>query len=179
MTRMQAFAAMILGSALCGASICPGRAQDHAGVATTQDWPVTGGQPAQDHYSSLSQINRKSVNKLVVAWKYDTGEKGSLESNPIVVGHVLYTVTSVPGVVALDAATGKLLWKFDAGLGGRARIRGVSYWTDGHESRIFAGFRYYLFAIDATTDKSIQSFGENGRVDLRKGLREPYQQQSI
>jgi quinoprotein glucose dehydrogenase len=87
-------------------------------------------------------------------------------------------LTPVPGVVALDAATGKLLWKFDPDLGGRARARGVSYWTDGHESRIFVAFRYFLYAVDAKTGKMIPSFGENGRIDLRKGLREPFEQQS-
>ena len=57
--------------------------------------------------------------------------------------------------------------------------RGVSYWTDGHQSRIFAGARNYLYALDAATGKVIPSFGENGRIDLRKGLREPYQEQSV
>ena len=57
--------------------------------------------------------------------------------------------------------------------------RGVSYWSDGHQSRIFAGARNYLYALDAATGKVIPSFGENGRIDLRKGLREPYQQQSV
>ena len=57
--------------------------------------------------------------------------------------------------------------------------RGVSYWTDGHESRIFAGARNYLYALDAATGKAIPGFGENGRIDLRKGLREPYQEQSV
>ena len=138
-----------------------------------------GGQPAQDHYSPLTQINRQNVNKLVVAWKFDTGEQGGLESSPIVVGHVLYTNTPKPGVVALDAATGKPLWKFQAPPGGGGSTsRGDSYWTDGSDSRIFAGYGHFLYAIDAKTGKSISSFGENGRIDLRKGLREPYERQS-
>ena len=63
-------------------------------------------------------------------------------------------------------------------IGGEATARGVSYWTDGSDSRIFAGYRYYLYAIDAKTGKLISSFGENGRIDLRKGLRDPYERQS-
>ena len=55
---------------------------------------------------------------------------------------------------------------------GFARSRGVSYWTDGQESRIFVAVRNFLFALDATTGKLIPSFGEDGYVDLRKGLRE-------
>jgi quinoprotein glucose dehydrogenase len=143
-----------------------------------QDWPAYGGHDGT-HYSSLSQINRDNVKSLVVAWKYDTGEKGGIEANPIVVGKVLYTCTPGRSVIALDAATGKLIWKFESDLEGRVLSRGVSYWTDGHQSRIFAGARNYLYALDATTGKVISSFGEQGRIDLRKGLREPHQQQSV
>ncbi len=139
----------------------------------TQDWPMYGGHDGT-HYSDLSQINRGNVKNLVVAWKYDTGEKGGLEVNPIIVGRVLYACTPAGSVIALDAATGKLLWKFAPAVPGRVLTRGVSYWTDGHESRIFAGFRNYVYAIDAATGKGIPSFGENGRIDLRKGLRGNY-----
>jgi len=145
----------------------------------TQGWQVYDGQAAGDHYSSLAQINRKNVKNLVVAWKFDTGERGGLETNPIIIGDVLYACTPQHSVIALNAETGKQLWTFDSGLEGLARSRGVSYWTDGHESRIFAGFRNYLYAMDAKTGKAIQGFGEDGKVDLRKGLRGDYLKQSI
>jgi quinoprotein glucose dehydrogenase len=163
-------AAIGLGLGLCLSGSFTAQAQ--------QDWPAYGGHDGT-HYSSLSQINRGNVKNLVVAWKYDTGEKGGIEANPIVVGKVLYTCTPGRSVIALDAATGKLIWKFEADLEGRVLSRGVSYWTDGHQSRIFAGARNYLYALDATTGKVISSFGEQGRIDLRKGLREPHQQQSV
>src|SRR5271165_4478662 len=70
------------------------------------DWPVYGGQAAGDHYSSLSQINRKNVQKLQVAWKFDAGEEGGLETSPIIVGRVLYAYTATQKVIALDAASG-------------------------------------------------------------------------
>jgi quinoprotein glucose dehydrogenase len=143
-----------------------------------QDWPAYGGLDGT-HYSSLSQINRDNVKNLAVAWKYDTGETGGIEANPIIVGKVLYTTTPGKGVIALDAASGKLLWKFQSDLAGRVLTRGVSYWTDGHQSLIFTGARYYLYALDAVTGKPITSFGENGRIDLRKGLREPYEEQNV
>jgi quinoprotein glucose dehydrogenase len=177
MRKVSKVALLALG---LGASIPPPIAAYGAPAAgTTTDWPVTGGQATQNHYSSLSQINRSNVKSLVVAWKYDTGEKGGLESNPIIVSNVLYTCTPAHGVIALDAASGKLLWRFEADIQGNAPSRGVSYWTDGHDSRIFAGFRNYLFALDATTGKLIPSFGEDGKIDLRKGLRDNYLQQSI
>lgn len=146
---------------------------------TSQGWEIYGGQDAQDHYSDLSQINRGNVKKLVVAWKYDTGEKGSIETNPIVVGRVLYAFTPKEEVIALDAATGKLLWKFDSGIKGDQPTRAVTYWTDGKETRIFAGIMNFLYALDPATGKPIPSFGESGRIDLRKGLRGDYKSQSI
>ena len=135
------------------------------------DWPVYGGQVEGQHYSPLTQINRKNVTQLKVQWTYDTGEEGIVETNPLVVGRVLYAYTPTEKVIALDAATGKLLWKFDSGIKAQHWARGVSYWTDGKEKRIFAGVMNYLYALDPQTGKPISSFGEDGRVDLRKNLR--------
>jgi quinoprotein glucose dehydrogenase len=150
---------------------------------TAQDWPVYGGQAAQDHYSSLSQINRKNVSRLKVAWKFDLGENGnrtgSLQCNPVIIGRTLYAFTPSLKVISLDAASGKLLWKFDSGIDGQQPSRGVTYWTDGNESRVFAGIMNFLYALDPATGKPIESFGEGGRIDLRKGLRGDYRIQSV
>jgi glucose dehydrogenase len=168
---MGMFRAVVrVGLGLCFTSSFAAQAQ--------QDWPAYGGHDGT-HYSSLSQINRDNVKNLVVVWEYDTAESGGIEANPIVVGKVLYTTTPGRSVIALDAATGELIWKFKSDLEGSVLSRGVSYWTDGHQSRIFAGARNYLYALDAATGKVISGFGEQGRIDLRKGLREPYQQQSV
>ena len=148
------------------------------GAAEAQDWPAYGGGNGT-HYSGLSQINRENVKNLVMAWKYDTGEDGGIEASPIIVGRVLYTTTPRKSVIALDATSGKLLWKYDFNLPGYVLTRGVAYWSDGKQGRILAGARYFLFALDASTGKPIPSFGENGRIDLRKGLREPFAEQSI
>ncbi|HEY6467282.1 MAG TPA: PQQ-binding-like beta-propeller repeat protein [Candidatus Acidoferrales bacterium] len=144
------------------------------------DWPVYGGDSADTHYSPLDQINRSNVSKLQIAWTYDSGEPGGMETSPIVVGNVLYTYTPSKTVVALDAATGKVLWKFDAGLPGGQTVRGLTYWTDGKDSRIFAGILSYVYALDAETGQPIKSFGSDGRIDLREGLgREPTDRQSV
>lgn len=135
-----------------------------------QDWPVYGGQAAGDHYSALTQINRENVARLKVAWTFDTGEQGGIQTSPIIVGRVLYAYTPSQKVIALDAATGRLLWKFDSGITGTQPARGLAYLTDGKERRILAGVMNYLYALDPATGKTISSFGEGGRIDLRKDL---------
>jgi quinoprotein glucose dehydrogenase len=148
-------------------------------TAVTVDWPVYGGQSANDHYSSLAQINRKNVKGLAVAWTFETGEPGGLETSPLIVGRILYAFTPTLKVVALDAASGKLIWKFDSGLVSTQPGRGLAYWTDGKDRYVFAGIMNYLYALDAKTGKPIPGFGEEGRVDLRKDLRGDFNRQSI
>ena len=148
-------------------------------AAQTTSWPAYNGEVNGDHYSPLDQINRSNVDKLKAAWSYDTGEKGDIQTNPLIVGRTLYAYTPTQKVIALDAATGELKWKFDSGIVGRQPDRGLAYWTDGPQGRLFAGVMNYLYCLDPKTGKPIASFGEDGRIDLRKGLREPYQEQSI
>src|ERR1700729_4076255 len=80
-------------------------------------WPVFGGGPDNIHYSTLDQINRENVHSLQIAWTFDTGDqhpKSEMECNPIVVDGGLYATTPNGDVVALDAATGDLRWRYDA-----------------------------------------------------------------
>jgi len=72
----------------------------------SHDWPVSGGQPENMHYSKLAQINRANVKSLAVAWSFDTGEPGGLQTSPIIVGEVLYGITPTQKIFALGAATG-------------------------------------------------------------------------
>jgi glucose dehydrogenase/cytochrome c553 len=147
-------------------------------LAQSVSWPAYGGTNG-DHYSSLSQINRANVDRLKVAWVFDTGERGDIQTNPIIIGRTLFAYTPSQKVIALDAITGKLKWKFDSGVTSTQPARGVAYWSEGKDERIFAGVMNYLYCLDAKTGKPISSFGEKGRIDLRKGLREPWKQQSI
>jgi glucose dehydrogenase len=142
-------------------------------------WSTYNGGREGDHYSKLTQINRTNVNQLQVAWTFDTGEAGGMQDNPLIVGHTLYAYTPTEKIVALDAATGKLKWKFDSGVVGTQPARGMSWWTDGKENRLFIGIMNFFYCLDPATGKPIASFGEQGRIDLRKGLREPWEQQSI
>lgn len=173
------FAAATRSVSGAGETAKEARQNDNRG-AESQDWPAYGGGPLNDHYSSLRQINRSNVSKLQISWSYDTEESGGLQTSPIVVGGVLYGITPSQKVFALNAGTGKLLWKFDSGIKGTQPDRGLAHWSDGKDHRIFAGVMNFLYALDAATGKPVAAFGEHGRIDLRKGLgREPATAQSI
>ena len=146
-----------------------------------QEWPVYGG-PGNARYSPLTQITRANVSQLEMAWSYDSHDAftgSEMQSNPIVVGGLLYVTTPTLKVVALDAATGREIWKFDPGggapSGGRFRHRGVVVDRD----RVFVTYRNYLWALDRKTGEPIRSFGADGRIDLRDGLDQPAEKLSV
>ena len=156
--------------------------QEPAKPATPENlnWPAYGGGPLSDHYSPLTQINRTNVSQLQIAWSFDTGEEGGLQTSPIIVDGVLYGLTPTQKVFALDGATGSLLWKFDSGIKGTQPDRGLAYWTDGKAPRILVGVTSFVYALDTATGKPIPTFGHDGRIDLRENLgRDPAEAQSI
>jgi len=135
-----------------------------------RDWPVYGGAPEGGHYSDLKQINRDNVKQLQVAWTFDSGESGGLQTNPIVINGTLFTTTPSHKVVALDAATGVARWTFDSGMPGRGPNRGVTYWAEGNDARVFTAQGSYIYSLDPKTGKPDPKFGKDGRIDLREGL---------
>jgi quinoprotein glucose dehydrogenase len=140
----------------------------------SRDWPTYGGSPEYQHYSPLAQINRNNVKQLQVAWSYDTGEQGGLQTSPLVVDGVLYGISPTQKIFAVDAATGKELWKFDSGIKGMQPDRGLAYWSAKDDRRILVGVMNFLYALHAKTGKPIPSFGIDGRIDLQENLgREP------
>ena len=155
------------------------------GLALAQnrvDWPVFGGNTDNTHHSTLNQITPANVSRLKVAWSYETRDeyKGSeMQANPIVVDGVLYATSPKMRVFALDAATGRELWSFDANEGrpptGRFRHRGVVVTGD----RVIFNYRNRLFALDKKTGKPIPTFGIEGVVDLREGLGRPVEGLSV
>jgi glucose dehydrogenase len=143
-----------------------------------KDWPTYGGGPESIRYSSLKQINRDNIRNLKVAWTFDSEDAypgSEMQCNPLVVNGVLYATTPKANVIALNAATGKLLWRFDPHEGrkvlGKIRNRGVTYWSDEKQGRIFVAVRQYLYSLDAKSGKPVATFGSSGRVDLRENLR--------
>lgn len=143
------------------------------------DWSHYGGPEDGSRYSSLAQITKVNVSQLKVAWIYNTGdatERSQIQCQPIVVNGLLYGSTPTLNVFAVNAASGAEVWRFDPFqvLGGEnswaGTNRGVSYWEDGNDKRILFGAGNWLMAVDAETGEPILSFGDQGKVDLRKGL---------
>jgi quinoprotein glucose dehydrogenase len=151
-----------------------------------REWRTYGGGPENIHYSTLRQIHRGNVSNLRVAWTFDTGDAfpgSEMQCNPIVVNDVMYVTTPKLRVIALDAARGRLLWSFNPNEGkkviGKSRNRGVTWWGDGSDERIFFVSGHFLYALDAHSGAPAEGFGTQGRVDLREGLGRPPQEQFI
>ena len=150
--------------------------------ARNGEWPTYGGDLGSTRYSALDQINSANFNKLEVAWRFKTDSLGprkefQLEATPLMVKGVLYTTAGTRrDVIALDAATGELIWSHMEREGARGDAaprqlsgHGVSYWTDGREERIlYVTPGYRLIALDAKTGQLVPGFGKGGAVDLKQ-----------
>ncbi|PYU63937.1 MAG: quinoprotein glucose dehydrogenase [Acidobacteria bacterium] len=163
-------------------------------AVSAQEWQSYGGDAGGTRSSPLKQINRQNVGKLRRAWTYHMGELDRennetgrhhvvpFESTPIVIDGALYFSTPSNRVIALDAETGKEIWRFDpqAGRAGPRHFfqhRGVAYWhgKTGDDGRILYGtFDGRLIALDAKTGKPCREFGKDGTVDLRAGIADAY-----
>ncbi len=119
----------LIGLALAGLAAAQSPAGQPAPDAY-RGWAAYGGGPEQIRYSSLAQITPRNVAQLEVAWTFDSGEAGDLQTQPVVVNGLLYAYTPGQKVLALDAATGRAVWTFDARLQGRGPIRGIMRWGD-------------------------------------------------
>ncbi|MEE2636524.1 MAG: PQQ-binding-like beta-propeller repeat protein, partial [Acidobacteriota bacterium] len=158
-------------------------------------WLTYGGDAGSTRYSPLDQIDENSLERLKVAWRWDSPDNAVVVNNraalsrvpsafkatPVLIDGVLYIKTSMSQAAAIDAATGETKWVFDPGIwDGFApantgfNSRGVAYWSDGVEARIFLPTGdAYLSALDAATGRPIAQFGADGAVDATQGLRRP------
>ena len=141
-----------------------------------QNWRSWSGGNDGNRFSPLTQVNKANVKQLKVAWEYKSGDadprgRTAIQCTPIIVDGVLYATTPTLDAIALDAATGKELWRF-APPASRFRgvNRGVMLWEEKGEKRIFYAAGAQLFALDAKTGKAIPSFAADGRLDLSKDL---------
>lgn len=149
------------------------------GRAADANWSVYLGDKASSHYSTLRQITPKNVTKLEVAWTYraggvDPNNRSQIQCNPLVIDGVCYGTTPDLQAFALDAATGKELWRFNpASITGVTKggvNRGLTFWTDGTERRVLYGNDHFLHSLDARTGRRVASFGTNGTIDLKANL---------
>jgi len=148
---------------------------------SSTDWATYGGDLASRRYRPFDQINRDNFKDLEVAWRFKTDALGArpefnFEVTPLMVKGVVYTTAGTRrAVVALDAATGEMLWmhREDEGKRGdaaprRLSGRGLAYWSDGRDSRIvYVTPGYQMIALDAKTGQRVPGFGNNGIVDLK------------
>jgi len=149
--------------------------------ARNGEWRTYGADLGSTRYSPLDQIDRNNFGNLEVAWRFKTDNLGprpefNLESTPLMVNSVLYAAVGTRrSVVALNAASGELLWKYsyDEGKRGEAAPRqlsgrGLSYWSDGRSERIiYVTPGYHMIALDAKIGRPIPGFGKDGVVDLK------------
>ena len=133
-------------------------------------WADYGGGADGMQYSALKQINKSNVKQLEQAWFYPVpGSSGRFGYNPVIVDGVMYVLGKDRAIVALDAATGKQIWSHP--VDGNPTDRGINYWEskDRADRRLIFSVNSYLQEINAKTGVTINTFGNDGRVNLRQG----------
>ena len=151
------------------------------------EWLYYGGDPGNSKYSTLTDINAGNIQRLQIAWQWKHWETplqaygttpGFFENTPLMIDGVLYVTTPYNSIAAVDAETGKELWRFDGEgyklgqvlSGSGWKLRGTAFWRDGGKLRMFLNSRDRLFSLDAQTGKPVASFGDNGVTSLTQGL---------
>jgi quinoprotein glucose dehydrogenase len=175
----------------------PGAGQAQTAPAASRpvgaDWPAYGGGQDAMRYSPLATITPGNVADLEEVWRYRTGdlpqgeEKYAAETTPLVLDGRMYLCTALNDMMALDAATGAELWRFEAGVTEEfipynATCRGVAYFeiegvatgSAPCAARVIQGtLDARLIALDAATGAPCPGFGEEGSVDLLAGFGDP------
>ena len=163
--------------------------------AVDGEWRSYAGDNGSTKYSPLDQIDASNFSDLRIAWRWQSVDGNvdleslprraddrpislrGLQATPLMIDGVLYLTTALYQAAAVDAGTGETVWVHDpqAYEGGDPthayRSRGLAYWSDGDDARIFWGTsEAYLIAVDARTGEPVRDFGDNGRVDLMEGV---------
>jgi quinoprotein glucose dehydrogenase len=152
-------------------------------AGNSADWSVYNGGKDNRHYSPLTQMDTSNVSQLKVAWTYHTGDADSnttqIQVNGLESGGVFYGVSPRLKLFALEAATGQVIWIFDPaadpvyknpGNFSMNVCRGVTLYRDGADTRIFYAAASRLFCIDAKSGRPVNTFGQDGSIDLHDGL---------
>ena len=144
------------------------------------DWRYYQGDLGRNQYSTLDQINKENVSSLEVAWVYKTGDHNpdgytQIQCNPLIIDGILYGTSPGLKCFAIDASSGNEIWSFSPDMGEGFNFsmgvnRGLTYWGEGDEKRLFYIASNFLICLDPKTGKLEESFGEGGIVDIKKGL---------
>ncbi len=176
-----------------------GWSQADSGPSST-DWAATAGNKASQRYAPLAQIDASNISSLELAWRWTSPDNALMASDepwgsarmrprghsagPVKIGDRLYVTTGFGLVAALDPSTGEQVWLHDPEaykMGHRPTNlgfthRGGAFWRDPDDPRdrgrvLYASADAFLRAVDAFGGEPIGSFGDNGAVDLTRGLR--------
>ncbi len=146
-------------------------------------WPVTSGDEGATRFSAADEITKENVSHLKLAWTYHSGNhKGNIQMNPLVIEGIMYVTTPAHEVIAVNAKNGQEIWRHNPARSGESLggiNRGIAFWKEGADQRILFTATNYLLAIDARTGKTIETFGEKGRVNLNEGLVRPASEMKI
>ena len=176
--------AWVLSLLLAGSLVLSPQSKDSSRQV---EWLYYGGDPGGSRYSPLADINAENIGRLQVAWQWKHWETpleqygttpGYFENTPLMIDGVLYVTTPYNSIAALDAESGKELWRFDGEgyklgqvlSGSGWKLRGTAFWRDGGKLRLFLNSRHRLFSLDGQSGKPVSSFGDNGVVSLVDGL---------
>ena len=189
---------LVVAFALGAVSLYPGH---HLGPAealparsaaspSQPDWTSYGG-PSAQRYSALSQIDSSNVSSLERVWVSHTGDlpdsmkdnSYGAETTPLKVGDKLYLCSATNTLIAMDAASGEEVWRYDPGVDKEwipytAACRGVTYYTvsgaaGACRTRIIEGtLDGRIIAVDAETGQPCEGFGEGGQADIKQGMGE-------
>ena len=155
--------------------------------AQNGEWRSYGGDAGSTKYSPLDAIDETNVQNLEVVWRWESvdyqrqAEDPELTFNhvllatPLKVGNALYTSTNLGQAAAINPVTGETLWVYNSVAEGTAveqprSTRGLAYWADGSEDRLFLVSGEHLVALGAQTGELYPEFGEDGKVDLRRDM---------
>lgn len=145
--------------------------------AASSEWSTFGHDVSNNKFSRLASIDTTNVAQLREVWRIeDSADLAGLYNNPLMFGNKLIGIMPSSQLVALDPASGKVLWKF------KPDTSSISNWLkgitghpgrNGEPDKVFFIFGGTLYAINAETGKPMEGFGKNGRVDFYQGLELP------
>lgn len=158
-------------------------------LGQSYDWNSYASDKNNSKYSPLAQINKTNVKDLEIKWVWESPDNmvkeqikfptSIYQTTPLAIDGILYIGSTTAIISAVDGKTGKTIWEYDPEVyknkikpaqGGYVH-RGISYWEEGTDKRIVFGTPDgRLISIYAKDGTLVQSFGNNGIVDLTKGL---------